>query len=241
MAGRSLHLVERSVDPVADLEILLEGLEVDITRLGLDCSVKDQIDIPYNGGSIRLGGRGGGVELLSLDLGNLGVAELLENILHGGLLGSVVCTDQFLDLLAGGYDLHDFTVECETQIIDGLAVEGVCQCHGEHVSGSHDREDLVKARHARRNLMEKSGLRFEAGEIHGVHAEFRSDDLGEHLGRCDALIRQDRIDRVAGIRRFGQKFVSGRVIDDSGPLENVDDLMGIHGVFFSDRHPWCSR
>jgi hypothetical protein len=33
---RRRHLVERAIDPVADLEVLLEGLEVDVRGLFLD-------------------------------------------------------------------------------------------------------------------------------------------------------------------------------------------------------------
>ena len=44
MARRRRHFVKRAVDPVADLEFVLEGLEMDVARPVLDRLIQNQID-----------------------------------------------------------------------------------------------------------------------------------------------------------------------------------------------------
>ena len=47
--GRGGHFVKRAIDAIADLELFLEGFEVDVRCLFLDRLVEDEIDVADDG------------------------------------------------------------------------------------------------------------------------------------------------------------------------------------------------
>jgi hypothetical protein len=52
---RRRHFIERAVHAVADLEVLFEGLEVDVGGLFLDRLIEDEIDVADDGRGVGLG------------------------------------------------------------------------------------------------------------------------------------------------------------------------------------------
>ena len=136
VARRRLHLVEGAIDAVADLEFLLEGLEVNVARLRLDGAVEDEVDVADDGGGIRLSRDRGGVEILlsRVDFRDFRLVELPEHILHGGLLRAIVRRNQAQHRMTRSDHLRDLPVQGEAEILEGLRVEGVAKRHGEHVA-----------------------------------------------------------------------------------------------------------
>ena len=76
--------------------------------------------------------------------------------------------------------------------------------------------------------MEERRDRLKVFEIDRVHAEFVGDNLRKNLRSGHSLIGHDVVDRMAAIDGFIEKLVSGGFVEKPVPLENVDDLMGIH-------------
>ena len=231
MTGGGFHLVERAVNTVADLEILFEGLEVNVACLGVHRAVEDQVDVADDGGGVGLRGHRGGVQLLlGLDRLDLGLSQLLENIVHRCLFRAVMSGDQLLHLGAGSHHLDDLAVQREAEVVKCLGVEGVAEGDREDVSRGGEGDGLMESRHARRHEVEERGDGLEAGKVNRVDAQFGGDDLGKLLGGHDRLLDHDLVDFAARVERFLQKLLCGHVVDGSRALEDVDDLMWIHAI-----------
>ena len=241
MPWRRLHLVERTVDAVTDLELLLERFEVNVARLGLNGAVQDQVDIADDRSGVGFRGSSSSVEFLLcvVDCRDFSFPELLEDILHGGLLAAVVFGDQFLDLMTGGHHLNDLAVERVAEVVKGLGVEGVAECHRKDVAGGRDGNDLVETSHARGDEMKQRGEGLEGGEINSLHSQIHRQRLGESLLRHDSLLDHDVVDRTSGVDRLGEEFLGGEFAHRSGTPEDLDDLMRIHGV--SGCLPWWRK
>ena len=232
MPWRRLHLIEGSVNTVADLELFLERLEMNVTCLGLNGAIKDQIDIANDRRGIGFGCCRCGIELLFFifNLRDFRGGKLLENILHGGLLGAVMRDDEVLDLMTRGDHLDDIPVESEAEIFQGLGIERIPKRDGQHIPGGRHGNHLVKPGHACGNEMEESWEWFETGEVDGIDSQFRGDGLGKRLLGDEALIDHDILDGTTRIQGLHEKFFAGDLRENASPFENIDDLMRVHGV-----------
>ena len=232
MPWRRLHFVKGAVDAVADLEFLLERLEVDVARLGLDGAVKDQVHIADDRSGIRFGRGRCCVEflLIALDRGDLAFTKLLEDIIHGGLLASVMGGDELLHLVARSHDLGNLPVEGEAEILKRLSVQRVGKGYGQDVAGSRHRDHAMEPCHSRGDEMDQGRHRLEIGEVDGVDSQFRPDDLGQLVVGDDALLDQDIVDGASRVEGLVQEFLTRDIIDGSRSFDDVDNLMGIHEI-----------
>ena len=97
MAGRGSHLVERAVHPVADLELRLEGLEVNVARAVGNGLIEDEIDEADDRRGVGFLRDDLSVELVVADVSESHFrifSELGKNVLHGRGFGAVVLRDQ---------------------------------------------------------------------------------------------------------------------------------------------------
>ena len=214
MARRRLHLVKGPVDAVADLEILLEGFEVDVAGLGLDRAVEDQVDVADNRGGVRLRRGRCRIQLfLGLDELDLGVPQLLQDIIHRCVVGAVMGRDQFLNKSARRHHLDDLAVQRESEVVECLRVQGVAQGHGEDVSRGGEGNDLMQAGHACGDQMEEGRDRLESGKINGIDPQLGGDDLGELLGGHDGLLDHDLVDFASRMDGFAEELLGGDIVE----------------------------
>ena len=103
VARRRRHFVERAVHPVADFELVLERLEVDVARAVLDRLIQDQVDEADDRGGVRLGFDICDRRFVAVECHQLAnFAELLEDLLHAGGIVAIMLFQAFPDLLVGG-------------------------------------------------------------------------------------------------------------------------------------------
>jgi hypothetical protein len=93
--GRGRHLIEGTIDTVADTEFLLEGFEVDVGCLFLDSLVEDEIDVADNRSGIRLGLGSAFVEIIYTTI------ELGEEVSHCFSLAAVAFVDLCFNKVIG--------------------------------------------------------------------------------------------------------------------------------------------
>ena len=88
MDRRRSHFIKRAIDPVADLEVFLERLEVDVGRLFLDGLVHDQVHIADDWRGVRLR------IVVRVDVADV---QLAEDVLHRLALAAVTFVDLLFD------------------------------------------------------------------------------------------------------------------------------------------------
>ena len=143
--GRGRHFVKRAVHAVTNLELVFEGLEVNVAGPVLDGLVHDQIDKADNGRGIGFGLDGGG-GVVAAELQHFtGFPELLEDFLHARGVGAVILLDAFLDLLGRGHDDVDILAEGEAQIFGGARIERIGQGQPQGVAGKADGQGAMEA------------------------------------------------------------------------------------------------
>ena len=123
MDRRRRHFVKRAVHPVADLEILFEGLEMNVGGLLLDGLVEHEIDVTDDRRGVRLGFEIRCVEILTTDF------ELAEDVFHRLTLATVALVDFGFDEVVGRDDHMDFPAEGKPQIFRRLGIERIDERH----------------------------------------------------------------------------------------------------------------
>ena len=132
--GRRGHLVERAVHAVADLEFVLERLEMDVAGPVLDGLVEDQIHVADDGRGVGLG-----LDVLQFRLALLAVFERLRRPVPPGFHSGSRrprrrLLDQRLDLLDGRDDDLDGLAQGEAQILGDLRIEGIGEADGDGIA-----------------------------------------------------------------------------------------------------------
>ena len=120
--GRRRHFVEGAVHAVADLELVLEGLEVNVAGAVLHGLEQDEVDEPDDRrlvGQPRHHRRVIGDRHLADFLGDFLVrAQLLEDVGEALVLLGVELLDGLLDLRRVGHDQLDVLLDDEAQFVD---------------------------------------------------------------------------------------------------------------------------
>ena len=231
MAGRGIHLVERAVHPVADLELCLERLEMDVARARGDRLVEDQVDEANDRCGIGFLRDHLRVELILADLveGDLRIlAELGEDVLHGRGFGTIVLRNERAD--SGGWRDHDvnFAIESETKVFRDLRVERVDQGHINGVVGMPDRKRPVKTGETTRNKMQDVRSAVEHIEIDNFRSERLGDQREELVFGDDAMVHHHILDRLAGGGCLLRERMALIGAQPAGFDEHISDLLRIH-------------
>ena len=129
MPGWRRHFVERAIDPIADFEFQLEGLEMNIRGPILNGLVKDEVHVANDGSGIRLS-----LEVFQIEAApfveQLHLAtELGEDFIHTPDVRPVILLDEFIDLMDRGDDGLDLFPQGEAQRLGRFRVERVGERH----------------------------------------------------------------------------------------------------------------
>src|ERR1700730_7436753 len=164
---RRLHrLVEHAVDAVADAEVLLVRLDVDVARALLDRVEQDQVHELDHWRILRA--------LLDIEdvLLVLGVVDLdlvlvdpLHHLVVRGTALGVVLLQALLDRLLGGDHHLDVVAGEELDVVDGVDVGGVAHRQDQRGAGAVDRDALVLLGHVLRNELDHLEVDVELFEI----------------------------------------------------------------------------
>ena len=152
MHRRRSHFIERAVHAVADFELALKGLEVNVARTLFDGLLHHQIDEFHDRGRIRL---------LLHALRGTGLAQLTENLLHARRTAAIVLVDERLHLGATCHHRHDALSETETQILGQLRIQRIGEGHMQPLPVQRDGKAAVKTCHAVRNQVHHRGRGLE--------------------------------------------------------------------------------
>ena len=148
--GRRRHLVERAVHAVADLELGLERLEMNVAGAVLDRLEQDQVHEADDRGLVgqaRHHRRVVGDRHLADFLGDLLVrAQLLEDVGDALVLLGVELLDGLLDLRRVGHHQLDVLLDDEAQLVDAAGVQRVHQGDLQRGIRQAHRQALIHAR-----------------------------------------------------------------------------------------------
>ncbi len=160
---RGDHLVEHAVDAVADLELVLERLEVDVGGLVLDGLQQHEVQQPPHGRRVghlldALEVDGAGVDGVDVDSRAAARAvELLEDALDRLALAGVVLVVELPDILRVGDGTAHGAVEEELQVLQRVHVERVAEGQQQLAVLVGQGDDLVVFRDRRRHLRDDLG------------------------------------------------------------------------------------
>ncbi len=200
---RRRHLVdEHAVDAVADAELLLVGLAVDVARALLDGVEQDHVDEPNNGRILaRL------LELHQVELFALR-AELdlffVEAGHHLFVRGAVLVKafDGRLDGRFGGDDRLDVEAGQKLDVVDGVEVRRIGHRHDERRSGARDRDDLVLVADVLRDELQNVLIDLVLVEVDGRDAVLRRKEIGYFAVGDVAELGERRAEVLAGSPLF---------------------------------------
>ena len=221
MARRRGHFVEGAVHAVADLEFVLEGLEVDVAGPVLHGLVDHEIDEAHHGARIGGGlhrgdvvGAGAAFEQVA------GVRELAlqagEHVLHGLVFGAVIAGNGVGDFAGRGDHELDVLRQHEADFVARFGPDeiGDGQRDGRGVDG--DGHHVVHARDAAGHGLEGFGGHAHVLEIHPLRAQQLRDQVQPLLFGDEPHFLGDVLGRLAGA------FV---LVDDLGGLAVVDQAV----------------
>ena len=212
------------------MELLLEGLEVDVGGARLDGLQEDELDEADDGG----GGGGLGERLLvhlrfvsDADAGRLEVGER-KVVVDRGLGAAVVAGDAVKDLLLAREGEADLLAEDEAELVGDEGARDRVGGEGDGRVVGLDRHDVVHARHGALDGGEVVGVDVDAGEGDDLAAGVGGDGaeqvvLGEVVAVDDDVARL-----LAGALLLFEDFVARGVVEHPGRVERLED--GVGGV-----------
>ena len=205
--GRGLDVVEDPVDSLPDLKHLLEGLEVNVSRLVLDRLEEDQVDELDDGrrGRHRLEVGVPAARSVVEDLHVVGVeAGLGQGVLEGRLLdGPVVARDGAVDRVRRRDRAADLEVEHEAEVFEDRRVHGVAEGDHDHAAFLSHGDDAVGHSEGLRNEVDDRLLDLflvEVGDLHsGLLCEREENvlwgdvaELSQDVAQLAPLLALDR-------------------------------------------------
>ena len=174
---RDIHLVEHAVDAVADAELRLLRLDVDIRRALAVGFRDDPVHELDDGGLFALCAnvdlRDRPVEVVH------GIAAVLDHLFDCVSADTVELLYGLVDLLARREGDLDGAARCEAKAVAGDGGEGVGGDYGEDSALKLEREDVVLVYGARGELLEDVGARLDVLQLYVVHAQELADLLQE--------------------------------------------------------------
>ena len=233
-------LAQHAVDPVADAQEVLLGLEVDIGAAALDRVGEQRRDQAHHRLRVLVAlGDGGVVDLAGLDL--------LQDAVDRELV-AVVVLDRALDLRLAGQAQLDLVLalEVRAQLVDRDDVVGVGERDHELALAAVERhrEHAVAARHLARQLLERRRVDDDAREVHRLQSRasrtaHRAASLRTRSRAAPAACRPGcaawsaRAARCAAGPRSGSPGRSGSGRDGASPAaepagSSGDDKRAVH-------------
>ena len=210
---RRLHLVEGAVHAVADLEVVFEGLDVDVGRAVHDALVEDHVDELDDGVVVRRAFEGGHVVRVALEalVALHALAEALEHVRHGIARIAVVLGDALVDVLFARHDEAHLLREGEGDLVGDARVHEAGRRERDAVAVHAHAEDVVHARDGGGDGVDDVVVELHLREVHDLaalvgrhHAEERvlvevaavHDDFADGLAARVGLFLADRVDAV---------------------------------------------
>ena len=166
-----LHGVEGAIDTVADLEVVLEGFDMDVGRAVDDALVEDEVDEADDRG--RVGGTLHRSDVVGVGAGEPfivrhALAKRLDHVGDGIVRVPVVLGDAVHHVLLAGEDEAHLLRECEEHLVGDSGVDEVERREGHgRVVGGHG-EDVVHSGGRGGDGLGHVGLDRHRGEVDGL-------------------------------------------------------------------------
>ena len=219
MPRRRRHLVKRAVHAVADLELRLERLEVDVTRAVLDRLREHEVHVADDRRGIRLALDFLHVERPAFAAKLYAAAKLRQDRVEARRIGAVVLRDQIIDLVDRRDDGMHILADGKTQILDRLRIQRVHERDLQHVVLVAERKGAVKLRQPGWQELQQIRRRHEVLQVHIL----RPDRIR------DGVIVAILIDRLVVHQHFAQRLSSARDL-----LQDVIHDSRVHGSLFDE-------
>ena len=173
------HFVEHAVDAVADAELLLVGLDVDVRRVALDGVGEDQVHELDDRGVLGFARQLADVDVVFvLDQLEIFDVEVRHHVGEGRRL-VVVLVDRGLDRDFRRDDDLDVVAGEELDVVDREDVRGVGGGEDQRGAGAVDRNHGVLERHLLRDQLDDVAVDLELGEFDRRQAVLLRDEVGE--------------------------------------------------------------
>ncbi len=244
MSRGRIHFVERTVDAVADLELGLERLEVNVGRASLNGFVENEVDVANDRGGVGLGGDRVGIEIVEADavvaeLDFRSGAELRKDVFHGAVFVAVGFGDQLVDAGDVLADAElDFPSEGKSKIFRCLAVERVSQRDEDGVFGRADGERSVESGESTGDEAEDFRRRRELGQVVTLDPKRVSDGLIENVFGDVTLLDEELFDGFARLGAVAPEVVGCGLVENAGVFEEISNLGGDHEDFRFSIFDW---
>jgi hypothetical protein len=179
---RRLHLLhQHAVDAVADAELLLVGLDVDVARALLDRVEEDGVDEADDRRALGLLLQLHEVDVVTIDGEiDLFLGELREHVVVvRGAAGVVGALDRGDDPGLRGHDRLDVEAREELDVVDGVEVRRIGHGHDERRAGARERDDLVLLADLARDELDEVGLHLVLVQVDRGDAVLGREEMGD--------------------------------------------------------------
>ena len=237
---RHVHLVQHAVDAVADAQLRLLRLDVDVRRalaIGLGDDPVHELD---DGGLLALGPhvdlRDGALLVVHR------VAAVLDHLLDRVRAHAVELLDRLVDLLRGREDRLHRTVRREAQAVPRHRRERVAHGHRELAAVEPERHRVVLVDGARRQFLKHVRTRLHLLKVNVGEAKEVADFLEElrllHAAELDRRLRKSHVGvRLALRGNAGESLVG----IEAGRLEDVERQSGCFSHGWKLYHKFAPR
>ena len=188
--GGFITSVQRAVDAVADADVVLEALEVDVRRAALHRVREDGVDQLHDRRifHLRRERRGGDVLFLLLDDFDVVATHVVDD---GHEVGDLRVHGALVELLDGALerelspdDREDVVARDELEVVEDAEVRRVRHGDGERAAVALEGEDEMLDREVGRDQLGDARVDLELGEVDRGHLVLPRQHLGE-LGLLD--------------------------------------------------------
>ncbi len=223
---RRHHLVEHPVNPVADLELVLERLEVDVGGLVADGDeehVVEQLPHGRGVGHFLEGLQVNGFARVVHRLGHGAVVEFGEEALDRLLDSGVVAVERARHGRLVAHRAVGLAVEEEPQVVERLHVERVGHRDGQDVVLELGRDDAIDRGDRGRDAGDHVVGDFQHVEVHDLHPGLDAEG-GEHLLLGHVVqADEDGADGAAALLLGGERLLDLGLGDEAHLLEDLAD------------------
>ncbi len=236
--GRRDHLVEHPVNAVADLELVLKRLEVDVAGPILDGLQEHKVQEFSH--RCRIGHLFQAFEVNGLALSELVLvqvfpvlAELLKDLLDV-FLGAIVSLQCPADRLFVADRSTHLAVEQEPEVIQRFQMRWVRQGYGQHAIIVADWYDPVGVRNGRRQAVDDGSRDIRAVQVNDLHAALSGQGERQVLRLDVAQLHEDAPHGAPSFLLDGQRLLDLAFGDLSHVLE--DAAQKLLAVFYGRPH-----
>jgi hypothetical protein len=192
LVGGPHDLLQHAVDAVADADVLLVALEVDVRRSFLHRVGEDAVDQLHHRRLVHRRGEGDRGHLLlgvrhHLDVVHLDLLEQIGDALVGLL---VLAVDRLLEGEVPRDDGLDVQPGDELEVVDHPQVGGVGHRHRERAPHAAQRQHLVLRRDLGGDQLQDAGVQLHPLQVHGGHAVLAGQGAHQVLLGQEAELHQ---------------------------------------------------